>query len=208
MNKKGDIFTILTKKEVVIFAIIVLLFAVGIPIYNNIKQSYFQNNQKQVIDELKTNMNTLTGTLESTKNSILILNDNIGKIDNKVSSLDQNVIKVNQKIDKLEETVKTIEPTSVQNTDISNLTTIFNIFNFRLIINFFIALSLSLFSIELIKIFGDFISFTKYSQNHTWNKNTWKKYWEYRNHKKTVEIKVFQEYIKLNTQKVENETTK
>lgn len=194
MNKKANI-GIPSNRAFIIGGIIVVLIILGVIGSKNIDISPLEKNQQKINDELSQKTDTIVQTVNNQKTAIDLLNQNMVILNNKIDTNSQNLQKVS-------EDVKTIEPTSVQNIDINNLRTYFNIFNFRLVVNFFIALSLSLFSIELIKIFGDFLSFTKQSNNPTWNN-----YWAYRRYKKNIEVKVFQEYIKANAPKEKNETT-
>jgi hypothetical protein len=195
MNKKGNIGI---PSNRAILAIIFILVIIGV-IYvstKNIDISPLEENQQKISDELSQKTDTIVQTVNNQKTAIDLLNKNMEILENKV---DTN----SQELQQIGEDIKTIEPTSVQNVDINDLRTYFNIFNFRLVINFFVALSLSLFSIELIKIFGDFLSFTKHSNNPTWNN-----YWAYRKYKKNIEVKVFQEYLRVNAQKEKQENDK
>jgi len=195
MNKKGNIGIPTNRAILFIILAIVIIGALYVST-KKIDTTPLEKNQEKINDELSQKTDTIVQTVNNQKSAIDLLNQNIAILNTKIDLNTQN-------IQKISEDIKTIEPTSVQNTDIKNLTTIFNIFNYRLIINFFVALSLSLFAIELIKIFGDFYSFTKQGYNPTWNN-----YWAYRKYRKNVEIKVFQEYLNSKNQKEKNETAK
>ena len=208
-GKKGDLFSILAKKELVIIIIVLAVLLFGGVFYGNIKESLFQSNQKQIIEELKGNINSLTSSLDSIKSSILLLNQNVGELQTtkaneetvkQISSEVQNIktnldltngnlYNVNSRLTAIEESIQIIEPTSVQNIDVKDLRTYVNIFNFRLVINFFIALSISLFAVELIKFFGDFLSFGYSTKNYNL-----KNYLSYRKVRKETQIKLYQEH--------------
>lgn len=209
MNKKGDLFTILSKKEVIIGALIlisiILIYSFVIPYFN---QTKFQSNQKQIIDELKGNVNTLTGSIDEVKTSVLLLNQNVAELEktkaNEVSvnavllevytinsnleKTNENLETVNKRLTSVEEDIKLIEPNYTQNVDIKDMRTYFNIFNFRLVLNFFVALSLSLFAFEFIKFFGDFFSYGYLTKNYNL-----KAFIRYRKSKKHDEIRKHQQ---------------
>jgi len=195
MNNKGNI-GIFSNRAIIIGGVILILIILGVIGSKNIDISPLEENQQKISDELSQKTDTIVQTVNNQKTAIDLLNKNMEILENKV---DTN----SQELQQIGEDIKTIEPTSVQNVDIKDLRTYFNILNFRLVINFFVALSLSLFSIELIKIFGDFLSFTKQSNNPTWNN-----YWAYRKYKKNIEVKVFQEYLRVNAQKEKQENEK
>jgi len=107
-------------------------------------------------------------TVESLKYQVMDLSTSIEENNKQISQ-------INSDVNEIKETVKIIEPSYVQNIDLNDLRTYINIFNFRLILNFFIAVSLSLLAIEGIKFFGDFFSYAKSTNN--WDV---KNYLEYR----------------------------
>lgn len=208
-NKKGDLFSILSKKELVIGIIILAILLFGGVFYGNIKESLFQSNQKQIIEELKGNINSLIGALDSIKGSVLLLNQNVGELQKTKASEESvkqistevqniktnleltntNLNNANTRLTEIEESIKIIEPSYVQNVDIKDLRTYINILNFRLVINFFIALSISLFAVELIKFFGDFLSFGYSTKNYNL-----KSYFSFRKIRKETQIKFYQEH--------------
>ena len=210
MNKKGD-FRIPSNRELIFIVIgFLVLVAIGIPLYNYINQNLFQQNQAQIINELKGNINTLTGSIDGIKTSVLLLNQNVGELEKtkaneatvkevsvQVQKLNANLEKtnsnletVNTRLTSVENNIKVIEPNYTQNIDLKDMRTYVNIFNFRLVLNFFIALSISLFAFEFVKFFGDFFSFGYLTKSYDL-----KAFISYRKSKKHNEIKVYQQHI-------------
>lgn len=147
--------------------------------------SPIQENQEKISLELQTKTDSILSSLNLQRDAINLLNQNIVLLeknkasDESVKALQSEVLILTRNIENngrqielihsqmqsIEENIKIIEPSYVQNVDMRDLRSTINIFNFRLIINFFIALTISLFTLEVLKFFGDFLSFAYYTKN-------------------------------------------
>ena len=137
-------------------------------------------------------LNENVGELQKTKaneDSVNQISLDVQNIKTNLEMTNTDLNNVNTRLTSIEESIKIIEPSYVQNVDIKDLRTYINILNFRLVVNFFIALSISLFAVELIKFFGDFLSFGYSTKNYNL-----KNYLSYRKIRKETQIKLYQEH--------------
>ncbi|MFH0874778.1 MAG: hypothetical protein V1859_02485 [archaeon] len=210
MNRKANISIFSNRAMIVIVAFIVLII-LGIIGTKNIDLTPITRNQDEISQELRSKTDTIIGSIDSQKNAIQMLNEKVTimetnqikdttikdirteifSLKTQVEENNNQIQSISNRVSAVEENVKIIEPSYVQNIDTKDLRTFINIFNFRLILNFFIALSFSLVGIELVKIFGDFYSYSRNSKDYNIEN-----YWQFRNQRKKLEIKIYNEMLK------------
>jgi hypothetical protein len=187
MNKKGNLASILSKKELIIAIIFLLIIGSWAWSNSGADTTPLENNQKLISEELGIKTDSIIRKLDSQNSALYLLNKNLESLDNtkadktavqniqiKVNQLNNNYEAINKNVEEIKETIKVIEPSYVQNIDLKDMRTYINIFNFRLIINFFIAISLSLLAVEGFKIVGSFFSYAKATNN--WDIKNYLKY--------------------------------
>jgi hypothetical protein len=206
--KKENIVSILSKKELIIFIIIVIFVGLWAVSQNSTDLTPVEETQKKISQELGQKTDSIIEKLDNQNTALYLLNQNVKNLDNnkadkttvqniqyEVNNLNSNYEKISSDISEIKNTIKTIEPSYVQNIDLKDFRTYINIFNFRLILNFFIAVSLSLLAVEGIKIFGDFFSYANKTKN--WSIQNYIHYRKTNNlHKLVEKVKIHHHYTK------------
>ena len=154
MNNRAN-FKILSKPNLIYFIIVFLIFGFWAFSQNKTDLTPVEETQNQISAELGTKTDTIIESLDSQRRAISFLNTNIkdlekSKVDKDTenslkyevmdlsSNLEENnkrIQQINSDVNEIKATVKSIEPSYVQNIDLKDLRTYINIF--RLFINFY-----------------------------------------------------------------------